>query len=61
MCESISGIQGNEFECCCNTPYCRGQFTGNDWKNPVLWERYGDYFSPYLREKIKKLKQEMNL
>lgn len=59
MCESIDGLKGNEFSCTCGVDTCRGQFTGADWKNPALWDKYGDYFSPYLRAKIKKLKKEM--
>jgi len=61
MCESIDGLKGNEFECCCGTRYCRGSFTGHDWKNPELWGRYGKYFSPYLQRKIQHYRQEMNL
>jgi len=61
MCESIDGLKGNEFECCCGARYCRGKFTGHDWQNPELWKRYGKYFSPYLRSKIEQLQQEMNI
>jgi len=61
MCESINGLKGNEFNCCCSTNYCRGSFTGNDWRRPELWDRYGDYFSPYLREKIKEYRLTKNL
>jgi len=59
LCESIDGLKGNEFECTCGAVCCRGKFTGGDWKNPVLWDKYGKYFSPYLRANIKKLKQEI--
>jgi hypothetical protein len=48
----------DEFECKCGEPNCRGRFSGSDWMNPELWERYGEYFSPYLLRKIKRLKQE---
>jgi len=58
MCECVEGLKGNEFECCCTTPHCRGAFTGSDWKSPKLWARYGNYFSPYLRKKIKALKKQ---
>jgi len=58
MCESVEGLKGNEFECSCDTPDCRGAFTGADWKNPKLWLKYGSYFSPHIRKKIKKLKKE---
>jgi SET domain-containing protein len=61
MCECVNGLKGNEFVCSCGSPHCRGMFTGNDWKIPDLWNRYGDYFSPYLRDKIKKYREEMNM
>jgi len=61
MSESIDGLRGNEFECSCGTRSCRGKFTGADWKSPILWERYGNYFAPYLRVKIKQLKKQLAL
>jgi len=61
MCESIDGLKGNEFECSCGTRYCRGMFTGHDWKNPELWTRYGNHFSPYLRAKIAKYNRQVNM
>jgi SET domain-containing protein len=45
-----------EFDCYCNTPSCRGRFTGQDWKNPDLWEKYEGYFSSYLQRKIARLR-----
>jgi len=57
MCESVEGLKGNEFECSCGYPQCRGAFTGADWKSPILWDRYGKYFSPHLRRQIKKFKK----
>lgn len=50
----------DDFDCDCGDPLCRGRFTGEDWKRPDLWERYGDHFSPYLLRKINKMKQEIN-
>jgi hypothetical protein len=47
----------DEFVCGCGAPNCRKKVTGNDWRNPVLWERYQGYFSPYLQLKINELKQ----
>jgi len=43
---------GDEFECTCGTPQCRGKFSGNDWRDPVLHARYGDYFASYIRRRI---------
>jgi hypothetical protein len=57
MCECIEHLTGNcDWECKCGTPNCRGMFTGADWKRADLWERYGNYFSPYLLKKINYLK-----
>ncbi len=45
----------DEFECRCGTVGCRGHVTGNDWKLPELWARYGEHFSPYLLRRIRAL------
>lgn len=50
----------DDFDCDCGDPLCRGRFTGEDWKLPELWERYGEHFSPYLLRRIKKMKEKMN-
>ena len=42
----------SESECNCGSPHCRKIITGQDWKD--LQEKYGDYMSWYLREKIKR-------
>ena len=39
-------------ECHCGSPMCRHQVTGQDWQLPELQQRYGNYFSIYLRNKI---------
>ncbi len=49
------GSPYDEFTCKCSSPACRGQFTGNDWRIPELWERYAGHFSPYLQARIDKL------
>ena len=36
---------------------CRGRVTGEDWRNPALWERYAGHFSPYLERRIKALRR----
>ena len=41
------------FECKCGSTSCRKQITGEDWKLKELQEKYFDYFSPYLKEKIR--------
>jgi len=54
MCD---GSAYDEFECACGSPSCRGRVTGEDWRNPDLWERYAGHFSPYLERRIKALKR----
>jgi uncharacterized protein len=49
-------IPYDEFACSCDTPYCRGRVTGDDWSYPELWQRYRGYFSPYLQRRIDRLK-----
>jgi len=61
MSECIEHLPGNcDWDCLCGSAKCRGQFRGTDWKLPELWERYGNYFSPYLRKKIAQLKVKQN-
>ena len=54
MCD---GSPYDEFECACGAPTCRGKITGDDWCNPVLWERYAGHFSPYLQRRIDALRR----
>lgn len=42
----------DEFECECGSVHCRGKVTGNDWRLPVLQERYTGYFTPYIQRLI---------
>ena len=39
-------------DCHCASALCRGKVTGEDWKLPELQQRYGDYFSIYIRNKF---------
>ena len=43
-------------DCLCGSQLCRRKITGEDWRDPVLQERYGDYFSSYILRKIQELK-----
>ena len=52
MCD---GSSYDEFECACGSSSCRGHVTGDDWRNPDLWERYAGHFSPYIERRIKAL------
>jgi len=59
MSECVENLPGNcDWDCLCGSDKCRGKFRGTDWKLPELWERYGNYFSPYLRKKIVQLKAQ---
>lgn len=49
------GTPYDEFECDCGSEKCRKRITGEDWKQPELWERYRGYFSPYLQRRIDRL------
>lgn len=46
----------DEFDCMCGSANCRGRFSTDDWKNPVLWKKYEGYFSPYLQKHINQLR-----
>jgi SET domain-containing protein len=51
MCEDSSQM---DIHCECGTELCRTYVRDKDWMRKDLQERYGDYFSAYLLEKIKK-------
>lgn len=55
------GSPYDEFPCDCGAETCRGSVTGNDWRNPELWERYHGYFSPYLQRRIDHLRAQSAL
>ncbi len=41
--------------CNCGSSVCRGRVTGNDWKLPVLQQRYRGYFTPHIERLIQAL------
>jgi len=45
-------------ECLCGSKNCRGEIRGDDHLRPDLIEKYGDHFQPYLRERLRKLKDQ---
>ena len=42
-----------EMACNCGAAACRRVITGQDWRKPELQQKYGDYMSWYLLEKIR--------
>ena len=40
------------FTCNCKTPTCRKTINPNDWQIKSIQEKYGQYYSPYLKQKI---------
>ena len=43
------------WECRCGSELCRGRYTGNDWRQKELQERYRNHFSPFICERIRRL------
>jgi len=56
---TCDGSAYDEFDCECGSAFCRGRVSADDWRNPILWERYAGHFSPYLQRRIDALKQQM--
>ena len=54
MCD---GSPYDEFDCACGSASCRGRVTGEDWRDPALWQRYAGHFSPYLARRIEALRR----
>lgn len=54
------GSAYDEFDCRCGAQACRGRVSGGDWSNPLLWERYAGYFSPYLQSRIDRQRSAAN-
>lgn len=42
--------------CRCGTPACRQVITGDDWQRPDVQDRYRHHFSPFLNERIRRLR-----
>ncbi len=43
------------FECQCGSQVCRKLVTGNDWLLPNIQMKIGDYFQPFLKQRLAKL------
>jgi uncharacterized protein len=50
--ESVGSTMVFRMECRCGSSLCRTVITENDWKLPDLQERYREYFSQYIQEKM---------
>ena len=50
-CTCYSSLE--KFECKCNTKNCRKEITSNDWRIKTLQKKYKNYFTNYLKLKIK--------
>jgi hypothetical protein len=48
---ALFDVPDTPMKCSCGTPSCRGTITGNDWRDPVLQERYVGWFSRYLADR----------
>ena len=47
-----------DIPCRCGSPVCRRVITGNDWKLKDVQERYRYHFTPFLNERIARLRNE---
>jgi len=45
----------SDIKCNCGTESCRGRIKSTDWKSKKLQQKYDDYFSSFILEKIKKI------
>jgi len=49
---AMHGGYPEEMVCSCGAANCRKVLRSDDWKDPVIREKYGKWFLPYLREKF---------
>ena len=54
LCHDYAMERSDEYslDCHCGSTLCRGKVSGRDWMLPELQNRYGNYFSIYLRRKF---------
>jgi SET domain-containing protein len=54
LCHDYAKERSDDYalDCRCGSPLCRGKVSGKDWELPELQQRYGDYFSIYIRNKF---------
>ncbi|MDD5710853.1 MAG: SET domain-containing protein-lysine N-methyltransferase [Candidatus Colwellbacteria bacterium] len=41
------------FACNCGSKSCRGEIDSDTWRDPEFIEQYSEYYSPYLKDKLK--------
>ena len=46
---AFNEIYFEDFSCNCCSQHCRKVITAHDWKRPEIRGKYGEYYSPYLR------------
>lgn len=49
---AMHGGYPNNMICNCGAKSCRGTITADDWKNPEIRAKYGNWFIPYLKTKF---------
>lgn len=49
---AFSETEFEPFECHCGSANCRKIISPDDWQRTDIQQRYGEYFSPYLKAKI---------
>ncbi len=54
---AVSESSDYTMRCSCGFSDCRKIITGQDWKREDLQERYNGHFSPYLNERIGKVRK----
>ncbi len=48
----------SDWVCKCGSKNCRTHYTGKDWKNKELQNKYFPHFSPLINKKIKKIRKK---
>jgi len=48
---ALFDVPAESMACTCGTETCRGVITGDDWRDPVLREKYAGWFCRYLSDR----------
>jgi len=49
---ALSEASFKPYECTCKSPNCRKTITQDDWKSKELQNKWGNYFTPYLKSRF---------